>query len=186
MEWKTHLSPSPSPRKRNVFPRGSWLVVTLKRQLAVEVLPRETNLSPKWNQLVTVKSQETGVPKKKRTCSSKEEPLSSGPEESVASQSGEPKKKKQLQKLFQENQNGQVPSGCSLQRCFLTHILQRCLLSHFSHIRLFAIPWTTACQPPLSMGFSRQEYWHGLPCLPPGGSNPCLLQLLHCKHFLYH
>ena len=29
-------------------------------------------------------------------------------------------------------------------------------------------PWTAACQAPLSMGFSRQEYWSGLPCLPPG------------------
>ena len=51
-------------------------------------------------------SEESGnwrVPKKKRTCSSKEEPLSSGPEESAASQSGEPKKKKHLQKLFQKN-----------------------------------------------------------------------------------
>ena len=28
--------------------------------------------------------------------------------------------------------------------------------------------WTAACQPPLSMGFSRQEYWSGLPCPPPG------------------
>ena len=35
-----------------------------------------------------------------------------------------------------------------------------------------ATPWTVACQAPLSMGFSRQEYWEeywsGLPCLPPG------------------
>ena len=31
-----------------------------------------------------------------------------------------------------------------------------------------AIPWTVAHQPPLSMGFSRQEYWSGLPCPPPG------------------
>ena len=38
-----------------------------------------------------------------------------------------------------------------------------CLLSHFSHIRLFMTIWTT----PLSMGFSRQEYWSGLPCPPP-------------------
>ena len=30
------------------------------------------------------------------------------------------------------------------------------------------IPWTVAHQTPLSMGFSRQEYWSGLPCLPPG------------------
>ena len=29
-------------------------------------------------------------------------------------------------------------------------------------------PWTIACQVPLSMGFSRQEYWSGLPCPPPG------------------
>jgi len=27
--------------------------------------------------------------------------------------------------------------------------------------------WTVACQAPLSMGFSRQEYWSGLPCPPP-------------------
>ena len=50
--------------------------------------------------------------------------------------------------------------------------------------------WTVACQPPLSMEFSRQEYWNGLPCLPPGifptqGSNPCLLRLLHCRWILY-
>ena len=31
----------------------------------------------------------------------------------------------------------------------------------------FATPWTTACQAPLSMGFSRQDYWSGLPCPPP-------------------
>ena len=36
------------------------------------------------------------------------------------------------------------------------------------YILLFAIPWTVACQAPLSMGFSRQEYWSGLPCPPPG------------------
>ena len=29
-------------------------------------------------------------------------------------------------------------------------------------------PWTVACQAPLYMGFSRQDYWRGLPCLPPG------------------
>ena len=31
----------------------------------------------------------------------------------------------------------------------------------------FAAPWTEARQAPLSMGFPRQEYWHGLPCLSP-------------------
>ena len=40
--------------------------------------------------------------------------------------------------------------------------------SHFSPIRLFATPWTIACQAPPSMGFCRQEYWSGLPCPPPG------------------
>ena len=41
------------------------------------------------------------------------------------------------------------------------------LLSGFSHVRLFATLWTVAHQAPLSMGFSRQEYWSGLPCPPP-------------------
>ena len=35
-------------------------------------------------------------------------------------------------------------------------------------VQLFATPWTVARQAPLSMGFSRQEYWSGLPCPPPG------------------
>ena len=39
--------------------------------------------------------------------------------------------------------------------------------SHFSCVQHFATPWTRALQAPLSMGFSRQEYWSGLPCLPP-------------------
>ena len=40
---------------------------------------------------------------------------------------------------------------------------------HFSHVQLLATPWTVACQAPLSIGFSRQEYWSGLPCpLNPG------------------
>ena len=43
-----------------------------------------------------------------------------------------------------------------------------CGLSGFSCVRLFAIPWTVAHQPPLSKGFSRQEYWSGLPWLSPG------------------
>ena len=38
----------------------------------------------------------------------------------------------------------------------------------FSRVRLFLTLWTVARQTPLSVGFSRQEYWNGLPCLPPG------------------
>ena len=41
-------------------------------------------------------------------------------------------------------------------------------LSHFSRVRLFAILLTVARQVVLSMGCSRQEYWSGLPCPPPG------------------
>ena len=37
-----------------------------------------------------------------------------------------------------------------------------------SHVRLFATPWTVAYQAPPSMGFSRQEYWSGLPFPSPG------------------
>ena len=44
------------------------------------------------------------------------------------------------------------------------------LLSHFSRVRLLATPWTAAHQAPLSMGFSRQEYWSGVP-LPSPPSN---------------
>ena len=42
------------------------------------------------------------------------------------------------------------------------------MLSHFSCVQLFVTPWTAARQSPLSMGFSRQEYWSGLLGPPPG------------------
>ena len=42
------------------------------------------------------------------------------------------------------------------------------MLSCLSHVRLFATLWTVACLAPLSRGFSRQEYWSGLPLPPPG------------------
>ena len=41
-----------------------------------------------------------------------------------------------------------------------------------SHVQLFATPWTVAHQAPLSMGFSRQEYWCGLHILLQGSSRP--------------
>ena len=43
-----------------------------------------------------------------------------------------------------------------------------CMLSYFSRVQLFVTLWTAARQVSLSMGFSRQEYWSGLPCPPPG------------------
>ena len=56
-------------------------------------------------------------------------------------------------------------------KTFVLHYITRTcvsVLSHFSHVRLFAILWTITCQVSLSMGFSRQEYWSGLPGPPPG------------------
>ena len=46
-----------------------------------------------------------------------------------------------------------------------------CVLSHFSRVWLYGTLWTAALQAPLSMGFSRQEYWSGLPYPPLGRSS---------------
>ena len=59
-----------------------------------------------------------------------------------------------------------------------------CMLSCFSHVQLFVALQTLAHQAPLSMGFSEQEYWSGLPCPPPGilpdpEIEPTSLHLLH-------
>ena len=43
-----------------------------------------------------------------------------------------------------------------------------CVFEMLSRVRLFVTPWMVALQAPLSMGFSRQGYWSGLPCPPPG------------------
>ena len=50
----------------------------------------------------------------------------------------------------------------------LPKMLCACVLTCFSRVQLFETPWTVAHQAPLSMGFSKQEYWSGLPCPPPG------------------
>ena len=46
--------------------------------------------------------------------------------------------------------------------------LSACVLSCFSHVWPFVTPWFVAHQTALFMGFSRKEYWSGLPCLHPG------------------
>ena len=46
--------------------------------------------------------------------------------------------------------------------------LRVCMLSRFSRSQLCETLWTVAHQSPLSMGFSKQEYWSGFPCPPPG------------------
>ena len=50
----------------------------------------------------------------------------------------------------------------------LTKFLSCAVLSCFRHVQLLATPWTVARQAPLSMEFSRQEYWSGLPFPSPG------------------
>ena len=60
-----------------------------------------------------------------------------------------------------------------LQHCYLGINKMKSL----SRVRLFATPWTVAHNAPLSMGFSRQEYWSGLPFpspedLPNPGTEP--------------
>ena len=64
------------------------------------------------------------------------------------------------------------------------------VLSRLSRVRLFLTPWTVACQAPLSMGFSRQESWRGLPCPSPGdlpdpGIQPTSLMSPALLAFLY-
>ena len=97
-----------------------------------------------------------------------------------------------------------IPSTCWL--ISLTHLISLCyhylwlfymhvivlVLSHLSCIRLFATLGTVASQAPLSMGFSRQEYWSGLPCPPSGdltdpGIEPAFL-MGYCigRRVLYH
>ena len=63
--------------------------------------------------------------------------------------------------------------GLALPRCQLLRSLVSCGLPcsprvfMLSCVQLFATLWTIAHQFPLPMGFSRQEYWSGLPCPPP-------------------
>ena len=54
-------------------------------------------------------------------------------------------------------------------RCLVSFLfLSVCLLCHFICVWLCVTLWSAACHAPLSMGFSRQEYWSGLPWSPPG------------------
>ena len=83
------------------------------------------------------------------------------------------------------SQNGELSGHYYYLSCM-------CVLRHH---RPFATPWTVAHQAPLSMGFSRQEYWSGLPFPPPGDlpdpgitASACVhmhpLCLLHCRWIL--
>ena len=62
------------------------------------------------------------------------------------------------------------------------------MLGLFNNVQLFATLWTLACQAPLSMGFSRQEYWSKLLCPPPGDlPNPgIIIKLKNYKNKISH
>ena len=84
----------------------------------------------------------------------------------------------------------QKVSHSQWDRSFSKHlnlVLYFCMYAQsLSCVWLLAAPWTVAHKAPLSMEFSRQEYWSGLPFPPSGdlptqGSNLRLLQLLHCQ-----
>ena len=52
-----------------------------------------------------------------------------------------------------------------------------CMLRHFSHVPLLATSWTLAHEAPLSLGFSRQEHWSGLPFPSPMENSMKILQI---------
>ena len=69
------------------------------------------------------------------------------------------------------------------------HKTTTAFVSSLSHVWLFATPWTVACQATLSMEFSRQEHWNGLPFPSPGdlphpGMEPESPALV-CKFFFF-
>ena len=83
----------------------------------------------------------------------------------------------QQQPTFSFSQFHDSPQSLPLQACQVTSVVSNS----------DATPWIVAHQAPLCMGFSRQEYWKGLPRSPPGdlltqGSNP---GCLHCSQILY-
>ena len=65
--------------------------------------------------------------------------------------------------FFKKSRIISIPFSVVLKRLWFIRV------SRFGRVPLFATLWTVACQAPLSMGFSRQEYWSGLPCPPSEG-----------------
>ena len=63
-------------------------------------------------------------------------------------------------------------SPCDMKKVFHANVSREMLkwkkVKLLGHVWLFVTPWTVIDQPPLSMGFSRQEYWSGLPFPSPG------------------
>ena len=73
----------------------------------------------------------------------------------------------QLSSAFQPFTPRPPRYGWSCLGSYSSSCMCACMLSHLTCIRLFVSLWTIACQAPLSMGFSKQEYWSGLPWPPP-------------------
>ena len=61
------------------------------------------------------------------------------------------------------------PYKC-ISKCYFLYgnVPRGCVLSYFNCVRQFVTLWTVAHQAPLSIRFSKQEYWSGFPCPPPG------------------
>ena len=69
---------------------------------------------------------------------------------------------------YQRLSSSIIPSPKGFFYLMSYYPLRLCVLSH---VQLFETPWTVACQTPLTMGFSRQEYWSGL-SYPSAGDLP--------------
>ena len=80
---------------------------------------------------------------------------------------------KPISKLLAISTPARLPCGYVLevQRTFKELVMKcsTCMRAQLlSHVQLCVTPWAVVHQAPLSMGFSRQEYWSGLPLPPPG------------------
>ena len=78
------------------------------------------------------------------------------------------------QKEIEQQCDGEIWSEQKLSHSWnlWSHTLLASMLCCFSRVPLFVTLWPVSRQAPLTMGFSRQEYWNGLPCPPPGESSP--------------
>ena len=79
-----------------------------------------------------------------------------------------------------------------MHACIYIYIfISACMLGHFSCVQLLVTLWAVAREAPVSMGFSRQVYWSGSPCPPPGdlpNSAQIHISYVSCtdRQVLYH
>ena len=88
-----------------------------------------------------------------------------------------------LDVCFYELENSDSSFGVYYTSSWVTHCISPLMLSHLTHVQVFATQWTVTCQAPLSVGFPRQEYWSGLPCPSPGNFPVCVY--LHHIFLIY-